>query len=168
MQKTGMESITRKRDPADRAQLHTELCLQARTSPCGTEWLQLKLKTAFSWQIYPSQNAKMILYLLPKWISRVAQLVKNLPAMQETPVQFMGREVPLEKGQATHSVFLGFPGGSDGRESACNVGDLDSISGFGRFPGGGHGNPLQYSFLENPHGQRSLASYGVAELDMTV
>ena len=41
------------------------------------------------------------------------------------------------------------PGGSDGKESACNVGDLGSIPGLGRFPGGGHGNPLQYSCLEN-------------------
>ena len=44
----------------------------------------------------------------------------------------------------------GFPGGSDGKESACNVGDLGSISGLGRSPGGGHGNQLQYSCLENP------------------
>ena len=50
-----------------------------------------------------------------------------------------------------------FPGGSDGKESACNAGDLGSIPGLGQSPGGGHGNPLQYSCLENPHGQRSLA-----------
>ena len=49
--------------------------------------------------------------------------------------------------------------GSDGKESACNAGDLGSIPGLGRFPGGGHDNPLQYSFLEDPHGQRSLAGY---------
>ena len=54
---------------------------------------------------------------------------------------------------------MGFPGGSDGEESACNVGNLGSIPGFGRAPGGGHGNPLQYSCLENPHGQRSLEGY---------
>ena len=52
-----------------------------------------------------------------------------------------------------------FPGGSYGKESAFNVEDLGSIPGLGRFPRGGHGNPLQYSCLENPHGQRSLASY---------
>ena len=51
--------------------------------------------------------------------------------------------------------ILGFPGGSDGKESAYNVGDLGSIPGLGRSPGGGHGNLLQYSCLENPHGQRS-------------
>ena len=47
--------------------------------------------------------------------------------------------------------LLGFPGGSDGRESAYNVGDLGSIPGLGRSPNGGHANPLQYSCLENPH-----------------
>ena len=53
----------------------------------------------------------------------------------------------------------GFPGGSDGKESACNVGDLGSIPGLGRSPGRGHGNPLRYFCLENPHGQRSLRGY---------
>jgi len=52
-------------------------------------------------------------------------------------------------------VFLDFPGGLDSKGSACKVGDLSLISGLGRSPGGGHGNPLQYSCLENPHGQRS-------------
>ena len=63
-----------------------------------------------------------------------------------------------------------FPGGSNDNESACNSGDLSSIPGLGRFRGGGHGNPLQYSCLENPHGQRSLVGYspwGRKELDMT-
>ena len=48
-------------------------------------------------------------------------------------------------------VFTGFPGGLDGKESACNAGDLDLIPGLGRAPGRGHGNPLQYSYLgESP------------------
>ena len=57
----------------------------------------------------------------------------------------------------------GFPNGSDGKESTCNVGDLGSIPGLGRSPGGGHGNPLQNSCLENPHGQESgrLQSVGL-------
>ena len=46
-------------------------------------------------------------------------------------------------------MFLGFPGGSDGKESTCNAGDLGSISGLGRFPGEGKGYSLQYSGLEN-------------------
>ena len=54
---------------------------------------------------------------------------------------------------------LGFPSGSYSNESACNAGDLGSIPGLGRYPGGGPGNPLQYSCLENPHGQRSLEGY---------
>ena len=41
-------------------------------------------------------------------------------------------------------------GGSDGKASSCNVGDLDSIPGSGRFSGEGNGTPLQYSYLENP------------------
>ena len=43
-----------------------------------------------------------------------------------------------------------FPSGSDDKESACNEGDLSSIPGLGRFPGGGHGNPLQYSCWRIP------------------
>ena len=46
-------------------------------------------------------------------------------------------------------ALWGFPGGSDGKESTCNAGDLTSIPGLGRSPGGGHGTPLQYSCLEN-------------------
>ena len=48
--------------------------------------------------------------------------------------------------------YLGFPGGSEGKESACNVGDLGSIPGSERSPGEGNGNPLQYSCLENSVG----------------
>ena len=65
---------------------------------------------------------------------------------------------------------MGFPGGSRGKESACSAGDLGSIPGLGRSPGGGHGYPLQYSCLENPHGQRSLVDYsprGCKESDTT-
>ena len=79
----------------------------------------------------------------------IAQLVKNPPAMQETLVQFLGQEDPLEKGQATHSSILGLPCSSAGKESAHNVGDLGSIPVLGRFPGGGKGYPLQYSGVEN-------------------
>ena len=45
---------------------------------------------------------------------------------------------------------MGFPGGWEVKASVCNVGDLDSIPGSGRFPGEGNGNPLQYSCPENP------------------
>ena len=65
---------------------------------------------------------------------------------------------------------MDFPGGSDGEESACNAGDLGLITGLGRYREREYGTPLQYSGLENPHGQRSLAGYspwGHKESDMT-
>ena len=64
----------------------------------------------------------------------------------------------------------GFPGGSESKEFTCSAGDPCSIPGLGRSPGGGHGNPLQYSCLESPHWQRSLAGYspkGGKESDRT-
>ena len=67
-------------------------------------------------------------------------------------------------------LFGIFPGGSGSKESACNVGVLGLITGVGRPAGGGHGNSLQYSCLENPHGQEILAGYspwGHKQLDMT-
>ena len=100
----------------------------------------------------------------------MAQMVKNPPAIQETPVWFLGQEDPWRRGKIPTPAFLGFPGGgSDGKESACNGGDLGSISGLGSSLGGGHGNPLQYSCLENPHGQKSLVGcspWGPKESDM--
>ena len=66
--------------------------------------------------------------------------------------------------------YLGFPAGSDGKESTLIVGDLGSVLGLGRSLGGGHGNSLQCSCLENPHRQRSLVGYsprGRKQLDMT-
>ena len=51
---------------------------------------------------------------------------------------------------ATEGFIRGFPGSSDGKESACNAGDPGLIPGWGRSPGGGRGNPLQYSCLGNP------------------
>ena len=63
------------------------------------------------------------------------------------------------------NATLGFPGGSLSKESACNAGDLSPIPGLGRSPGEGHGNPLQYSCLENPmnRGAWQAAVHGVAK-----
>ena len=63
----------------------------------------------------------------------------------------------------------GFPGGSISKESACNEGELGSIPGLGRLPGGGHGNPLQYSCLGNlmDRGAFWAAVHGVTESDTT-
>ena len=57
--------------------------------------------------IYPRERIHYPLQY--SWASLVAQLVKNLPEMQEITVQFLGQEDPLEKGSATHSTMLGFP-----------------------------------------------------------
>ena len=65
---------------------------------------------------------------------------------------------------------MSYPSGSNGKESACNAGHLSSIPGLGRSPRGVHGNPFQYSWLENPHGQRNLvddSSWCHKELDTT-
>ena len=64
---------------------------------------------------------------------------------------------------------MGFPGGSDGKETVCNAGDLGSIPGLGRSPGEGNGKPLQYSCLENLMGREAWGSTvnGVSESDMT-
>ena len=67
-------------------------------------------------------------------------------------------------------IIRGLPSGPVSKESACNARDLGLIPALGRFPGGGHGNPLQYSCQENLHGQRSLGGYnlwGLKESDMT-
>ena len=82
----------------------------------------------------------------------IVQLVKNLPSMKETLVRFLGQEDPLEKGLAPTPIFLGFPGGSDSKESACNAGDLGSILGWEDPPGEGNGYSLHYSCLENSKG----------------
>ena len=76
-------------------------------------------------------------------------MVKNPPAMQETSVRFLGQKDCWRRDRLLIPVFLGFPCGSAGKESARNVGDLDSFPGLGRSPGEGKGYPLQYFGLEN-------------------
>ena len=66
-------------------------------------------------------------------------------------------------------THTGSPGSSDSKDYTCNVGDLGSSPGLGRYPEGRHSNPLQYSRLES-QGQRSLAGHGPRghkELDTT-
>ena len=78
--------------------------------------------------------------------------------------------IPWRRNWSPTPLFLWFPGGSDSKESAWNAGYLVLIPGLRRSPGGRHDNPLPYFCLENPHGQRILASYspwGHKELDMT-
>ena len=68
-------------------------------------------------------------YLI-RWASQLAQLVKNPPAMQETPVQFLVRKVPWRRDRPPIPVFMGFPSSLDGKESICNARDLGLIPGW--------------------------------------
>ena len=74
-------------------------------------------------------------------------------------------KIPWRRDRLPTPVFLDFPGGSAGKESTCNAGDLGSIPGLGKFPGGGKGYPLQYSGLENPTdgGAWQATVHGVAK-----
>ena len=76
-------------------------------------------------------------------------MVKTLPSNAGSVglIPGPGNKIPYAVGYS--QKFGGFPGGSDGKESACNAGDLDSSPGSGRYPGEENGNPLQYSCLEN-------------------
>ena len=115
----------------------------------------------YSWASLFTETVKNLPAMWETWVwaSLIAQLVKNLPEMQETPVRSLGRKILWRRNRLPTPVFLGFPVDPDGKESACNEGHLGSIPGLGRSPGGQQGNLLQYSCLENPHGQRSLVGY---------
>ena len=76
-------------------------------------------------------------------------VVKNLPAVQETLFNSWVGKICWRRGRLPTPVFLGFPRGSTGKESTCNVGNLGSILGLGRSPGEGKGYLLQYSGQEN-------------------
>ena len=94
-----------------------------------------------------SQRKNFKYYLINIRASLIAQLVNNLPATQKTPVWFLGQKICWRRDRLSTPVFLGFPCGSAGKESACNVGDLGSIPGLEGSPGEGKGYPHQYSGL---------------------
>ena len=83
------------------------------------------------------------------WASLVAQTVKNHLQCRRPQFNSWVGKIPWRSDKPSTPVFLDFPGGSGGKESACSVGDLGSIPGLGRSPGKGKGYPLQYSGLEN-------------------
>ena len=90
----------------------------------------------------------------------IAQLVKNLPAVRRLQFNSWVRKICWRWDRLPMPVFLGFPCGSAGKESTCNVGDLGSISGLGRSPGEEKGYPLQNSGLEN---SMDCIAYGVTK-----
>ena len=81
----------------------------------------------------------------PGFASLMAQLVKSPSAMQETPILFLVRKIPWKRDRLPTPVFLGFLGGSAGKESACNAGDLGSIPELGGSPGEGIPTPVFWS-----------------------
>ena len=85
--------------------------------------------------------------------------------MQETLVRFLGWEDLLQKARLSTPVFLGFPGGSAGKESACNVGDLLSTPELGQSPGEGNWLPTPGFWPGKFHGLYS--PWGCKELDTT-
>ena len=102
--------------------------------------------------------------------SLIAQLVKNCQQCKRPQFDSWVRKIPWRRHRLPVPVFLGFPGGSVSKESSCNVEELGSIPGLGRSPGGGHGNSVQYPFLENTHRLRNLVGYSpwdVKESDKT-
>ena len=96
--------------------------------------------------------------------SPIAQLVKN-PQCRRPRLDSWPRKTRWRRDRLPTPVSLGFPGGSAGKESACNTGDLGVIPGLGRAPGEGKGSPLQYSGLENS--LDCVVPWGRNELDMT-
>ena len=90
--------------------------------------------------------------------------------MQETLVQFLGQQDPTlaqRRDMLPTPVFLGFPGGSDCKESACNAGDLGSVPRLGRFPWRRKWQPTpvflprEFPWTEDPGGLRSVGSQRV-------
>ena len=110
---------------------------------------------------YPSQKFCFIYLFIYLFIFN-----HNLKALRRFPDSSVGKKIHLQfrrhwfrswvlkghwrRDRLPTPVFLGFPCGSTGKESACSVGHLGSIPGLGRSPGGGNGYSLQYSGLENP------------------
>ena len=93
------------------------------TSSCLDVFFMSKFMTLFLDEGFKDLNITKVT-ALGFGASLVAQLVKNLPAVQETPIQFLVWEDPLEKDRLPTPVFLGFPGGSAGKKSAYNAGNL--------------------------------------------
>ena len=93
-------------------------------------------------------------------------LVWRIPRTEEPGgLQSMGsQKIGHDRVTFTFSAGLGFPGGSEGKESTCNAVDLGSTPGLGRSPGEGHDNPFQYSCLEN---SMDCTVHHHKELDMT-
>ena len=122
--------------------------------------MTIKLQVGFWWAVgtlilcYLGVNCMYACIHIYIWASLKAQLVKNLPAMQETLVWFLGQKDPLYMGFHIHTMYIyiyqGFPGDSVVKNLPANAGDVGSTPGLERSPGGGNGDLLWYPCLGNP------------------
>ena len=106
-------------------------------------------------------------------VQMIIRIPRVLPPLAQSGLLYSERSEedcqnkPVTPRRSIQKKGRGFPGDSDGEESACNAGDLGSIPGLGRSPGEGNGNPLQYSCLkkipwtEKPGGLQSMRSQRV-------
>ena len=98
-------------------------------------------------------------------VSLVAQMVQCQSTIRRHLFHPWVGKIPWRRDRLPTPVFLGFPGGSDGKEATCNVEDLGSIPGLGTSSGEGNDYPLQYSCLENSmnRGAWRVTVHGVAK-----
>ena len=95
-------------------------------------------------------NRNTVNYTCEKWIMMHLTFVENCEAI--TPLHWI---------DLNYAHMYGFPWSSVAKNLPANIGDKSCVPGLGRFPGEGHGNPLQYSCLKKSHGQRSLVGYSI-------
>ena len=150
----------------------------------GTRWMdgqmdrQTALNLSSKLHLYTPWGQKLLSSLIaispvPNALPCTQQFLKKyLLNKRGTKRKYLTSSLPAPNNKKhRHSEFIqiltqvwGFPGGSDGEESACSAGDLGSISGSGRSPGEGNGYPLQYSCLENP---KDRGAWWATESNMT-
>ena len=105
--------------------------------PAADEWIR-KLWYIYTMAYYSAIKKNTFDSVLMRWM-KLEPIIQDEVSQKEK-----------HKYSILMHIFMGFPGGSEVKASAWNVGDLGSIHGSGRSPGEGNGNPLQYSCLENP------------------
>ena len=146
------------------------LTAHCTTNPSNVEWIGLLSFASPEILIWPLANLGFPGGLAGKESASNAENLYLIAGLgispgegNSYPLQNYGLENAMDyshkESDMTFTINGGFHGGSDSSESACSAGHPDSIPELGKSRGEGNGNPLQYSWLENPHGQRSLAGY---------
>ena len=115
--------------------------------------------------VTPSSWASLPLHSLPIPLGRPRAPSWAHCAMQQLPACYFTQDSIYIYTHTNQYYSLGLPWWLSGKIGACNAGDMGLIPGSGRFPGGGHSNPLWYSCLENPMGRKNLAvtAHGVTK-----